>query len=81
MDWNIPKNITMIAVDDYADEDSHYGYLALNSSSESSCFLGLEVRHRQIIEDNDCAGLSIPSEMLVRCEIPSLTDLNAAIID
>jgi len=28
-------------------------------------FQGLEVKHRQMIEDNDCAGLSIPSELLV----------------
>lgn len=63
-DWDIPKNISMLAVDDSVDEDYHYGNVSLTTSSESICFEGLEVARQQIIEDNDCAGLSIPSELL-----------------
>jgi hypothetical protein len=63
-DWDIPKNISMLAVDDYVDEDYHYGNVSLTTSSESICFEGLEAARQQIIEDNDCAGLSIPSELL-----------------
>jgi len=37
--WNVWRNITMIAVDDYTDEDYHYGELALLTSSASECYL------------------------------------------
>ena len=66
-DWDIPKNLSMVAVDDYVDEDYHIGVVVLDSESDpiNYCYSGLRVSHRQIIEDNDCAGLAMASELLV----------------
>ena len=66
-DWDVPKNLSMVAVDDYVDEDYHIGVVVLDSESDpiNYCYSGLRVSHRQIVEDNDCAGLAMASELLV----------------
>jgi hypothetical protein len=63
--WNISQLFAVPAVDDYVDEDYHVGTLSVQTSSNSTCFDHLLVEHTQLIEDNDCAGLAVTSQLLI----------------
>ena len=63
-DWNTSQRLDVFANDDFVDEDYHVGVLSLLSSSSSVCFHALFVEHVEEIEDNDCAGMAVTSELL-----------------